>query len=175
MDLTDRKTMIEHIAQLTKASNAIEFLNIETATLALQKTMDVLKKNRPYYHWVGIYGLLSDKLYLGPFSGPPTDHLVIPVGRGVCGTAVKERTNQVIGDVSQLDNYLACNLETKSELVVLIWNEDQTEILGQIDVDGSSKNAFGKDEELFLEQVGKLLSKSLQVWLADRKKKLANP
>ncbi len=125
---------------------------------AIQNVMDYLAAHRDDYHWVGIYWLDGLTLRLGPFHGPETDHTEIPVGRGVCGTAVKDDKNQVIADVSKLDNYLACNLHTKSEIVVLIRDPKTKEILGQIDVDGRRLNQFSKEDEGFLDQVGKLLA-----------------
>jgi GAF domain-containing protein len=128
--------------------------------LALQSVMDFLHGARADYHWVGIYKLEGDTLVLGPYNGPFTDHDRIPVGRGVCGTAVAENRNQIIGDVRELTNYLACNLETRSEIVVLI-RDAQGRILGQIDVDGTRVRSFGKDEEAFLESVAALLAPRL--------------
>lgn len=125
---------------------------------AVQGVMAYLKANRPGYHWVGVYRLEGDNLILGPYVGPETDHRVIPVGRGVCGTAVAENRNQIVGDVRALSNYLACNLETRSEIVVLIRDPETTEILGQIDVDGTELNGFDSDDELFLEEVGVILA-----------------
>jgi GAF domain-containing protein len=138
----------------------------EKAQSVLGEVMKLLSQSRPHYHWVGIYGLVGDMLHLGPYCGPPTDHVRIPVGRGVCGTAVKEAKNQVIADVSQLDNYLVCNLGTHSEIVVLIWDEPREQILGQIDVDGSVRNAFGGTEEKFLEDVAILIREPVAAWLA---------
>jgi GAF domain-containing protein len=120
--------------------------------------MEYLKANRPAYHWVGVYRLEGDNLILGPYVGPETDHRVIPVGRGVCGTAVAENRNQIVGDVRALSNYLACNLETRSEIVVLIRDPETTEILGQIDVDGTELNGFDSEDEIFLEEVGVILA-----------------
>src|SRR5436853_7233248 len=75
----------------------------------------------PRFHWTGIYELFpDDMLRLGPFLGAPTDHVFIGVGHGVCGTAVAERRNMNIPDVTKFSNYLACSTETRSELVVLI-------------------------------------------------------
>lgn len=128
---------------------------------ALADAMQYLSQNRPDYYWVGIYKLEGDTLVLGPYVGPKTDHLRIPVGRGVCGTAVAEDRNQVVGDVRELDNYLACNLETRSEIVVLIREPGTGRILGQIDVDGRKVNAFGKKEEAFLTGVAELLAPHL--------------
>lgn len=124
----------------------------------IQGVMEYLKANRPAYHWVGVYRLEGDNLILGPYVGPETDHRVIPVGRGVCGTAVAENRNQIVGDVRALSNYLACNLETRSEIVVLIRDPETTEILGQIDVDGTELNGFDSEDEIFLEEVGVILA-----------------
>ncbi len=93
------------------------------------------------FHWTGIYELYPDDvLKLGPYIGAPTDHVFIGVGNGVCGTAVAERRNMNIPDVSKHANYLACSSDTKSELVVLIRDGDT--IFGQIDIDSHHIAAF---------------------------------
>lgn len=94
---------------------------------------------------------------LDEYVGEATDHVRIPVGRGVCGTAVAERSNQVIEDVRSLSNYLACSLKTRSELVVLIYALDGS-ILGQIDIDGHKVGAFDATDEAFLEELAKVLA-----------------
>jgi L-methionine (R)-S-oxide reductase len=93
-------------------------------------------------------------LVLGPFVGPPTGHTRIPVGRGVCGTAVAEARNVVVDDVRDLDNYLACSVGTRSEIVVLI--RDGGEIVGQFDVDSDDAAAFGPSDEALLERLAVL-------------------
>ncbi len=100
----------------------------------------------PRYHWVGIYLLKGDTLELGPYIGAETDHTRIQVGVGVCGTAVAMNEDQNVPDVRARENYLACSLETRSELVVLI-RDQQGKVLGQIDIDSHVLNAFGKKEE----------------------------
>lgn len=106
----------------------------------------------PKFNWVGIYVLKGKILELGPYIGAATDHKKIPVGRGVCGTAVAENADQNIPDVHSHENYLACSLETQSELVVLI-RDKKGSILGQIDIDSHSRAAFGPDEEKAVRQV----------------------
>ena len=110
----------------------------------------------PEYNWSGIYRLEGDTLILDEYVGAATDHTHIPVGRGVCGTAVSENENQVIGDVRELDNYLACSLQTRSEIVVLIRRGE--EVLGQIDIDGHTVNAFDGSDEALLEGLGSILA-----------------
>lgn len=119
----------------------------------LQRLMQYLHDRLPHFHWVGIYWLKGNELVLGPFVGPPTEHVRIPVGRGVCGTAVAENMNQIIEDVRQVENYLACNLETRSEIVVLIRHPHTGKIIGQIDVDGTEVGAFDESDEAMLEVI----------------------
>ncbi len=92
------------------------------------------------YTSVYLYMLHGDELVLEAHSGRDTDHVRIPVGKGVCGTAVATGEDQVVGDVGARENYLACNLFTRSELVVLIRRGD--EVLGQIDVDSDQVDPF---------------------------------
>jgi GAF domain-containing protein len=119
------------------------------------KAMEALSR-LPHYNWSGVYRLEGDTLVLDQYVGAATDHTHIPVGRGVCGTAVAENANQVIEDVRELDNYLACSLQTRSEIVVLI--RDGEKILGQIDIDGHTVGAFDSSDEAFLEQVAEILA-----------------
>jgi len=111
----------------------------------------------PDYNWSGIYRLEGETLILDAFNGAETDHTEIPVGRGVCGTAVAENANQVVEDVRSLTNYLACSTQTRSEIVVLIRDTAGT-ILGQIDIDGHRVGAFDASDETFLEQLALVLA-----------------
>lgn len=110
------------------------------------------------YNWSGIYRLEGETLVLDEYVGAATDHTHIPVGRGVCGTAVAERANQVIDDVRQLTNYLSCSVQTRSEIVVLIYTPEG-EILGQIDIDGHEVGAFDESDEKMLEEIAEFLAK----------------
>ena len=109
------------------------------------------------YNWSGIYRLEGETLVLDEYVGTATDHTRIAVGVGVCGTAVAEGKNQVIADVRELTNYLACSLETRAELVVLIMSPEH-EILGQIDIDGHTVGAFDSSDEAMLEAMAKILA-----------------
>jgi GAF domain-containing protein len=115
-----------------------------------------LLSHLPDYGWCGVYRLEGEMLVLDEFIGAPTEHTHIPVGRGVCGTAVAEGRNQIVDDVRAIDNYLACSLETRSEIVVLIRREGT--LLGQIDIDGHRTGAFGAEDEQFLESVAAILA-----------------
>jgi L-methionine (R)-S-oxide reductase len=107
-----------------------------------------LLESLPAYNWCGVYRLEGKMLVLDAFVGADTDHTRIPVGQGVCGTAVAENRNQIVEDVRVIPNYLACSMQTRSEIVVLIRRGE--EILGQIDVDGHSVGAFDHSDEALL-------------------------
>jgi L-methionine (R)-S-oxide reductase len=113
----------------------------------------------PGYNWSGIYRLENETLLLDEYVGAETDHAQIAIGVGVCGTAVAEDRNQVIEDVRNLTNYLACSTQTRSEIVVLI-RDLEGATLGQIDVDGHQVGAFGASDEGFLTQLAELLAKN---------------
>jgi L-methionine (R)-S-oxide reductase len=126
------------------------------------------------FNWVGIYILKGDSLELGPFLGEPTEHTEIPVGVGICGMAVAEDRDLNIPQVSVVENYLACSLETQSELVVLIRDKKQ-KILGQLDIDSHTHAAFGPEEEKAVRKVadelGKLCSRDDFVYWKENESK----
>ena len=110
----------------------------------------------PPYTSIYLYMLNDGQLELEAFAGRPTDHTTISVGNGVCGAAVATGQDQNIGDVSGLDNYIACNLQTRSELVVLIRRGDL--IIGQIDVDSDEPDPFTAEEEASVREVADALA-----------------
>jgi L-methionine (R)-S-oxide reductase len=107
----------------------------------------------PLFNWVGIYILRGDTLELGPYIGAATEHTRIKVGVGICGTAVARNEDLNVPDVSASDNYLACSIDTQSELVVLVRDQDG-QILGQIDIDSHTRNAFVPELEAAVKQIG---------------------
>jgi L-methionine (R)-S-oxide reductase len=115
------------------------------------------------YNWVGFYMLdPSDEniLVLGPFHGAPTEHVRIPVSEGICGAAVAQGETVIVDDVSADPRYLACSLETKSEIVVPI--QANGKIVGEIDIDSHALNAFGADDRSFLENCAEILGQFLE-------------
>jgi GAF domain-containing protein len=108
------------------------------------------------YTSVYMYMLHGDELVLEAHSGRDTDHVRIPVGKGVCGTAVATATDQNVPDVRARENYIACNTWTRSELVVLIRRGEL--ILGQIDVDSDEPDPFTPDEQAAVRQVADALA-----------------
>jgi L-methionine (R)-S-oxide reductase len=110
----------------------------------------------PPYTSVYMYMLQGDELVLEAFAGRETEHTRIPVGVGVCGTAVARREDQNVPDVRAVQNYIACNAWTRSELVVLIRRGDL--ILGQIDIDSDLPDPFTPDEEAAVKNVADALA-----------------
>lgn len=155
-------------SEIEKQTLAI--IETEDAETALEKLVEFLHDKMPDWHWVGIYLLVDNRLYLGPYKGEPTEHKVIEVGRGVCGTAVKEDKNQIVDDVKGLDNYIACSLGTSSEIVVLIKEGDR--VLGQFDIDSDRKGAFGKDDEVLLEKIAEIARRKVAALQARISKEL---
>ena len=122
----------------------------------LQMACDRIRDWGAPFTSVYAYMLHGDELRLEAFAGRETDHTRIPVGTGVCGTAVATKQDQNVPDVAAVGNYLACNTFTKSELVVLIRRGDH--ILGQIDIDSDVPNGFGDSEYADVKEVADALA-----------------
>src|SRR6266850_2697213 len=123
----------------------------------LRRAVEELHASNPRFHWTGIYELFPDNvLRLGPFIGAPTDHVFIAVGQGVCGTAVAERRNINVPDVSKAPNYLACSADTRSELVVLIRSDEK--IYAQVDIDSHQVAAFDEASVVRVQRVADWLA-----------------
>lgn len=125
-------------------------------TEAMTRTVEILKARLPDYTWVGIYRLFGNELVLGPFRGRPSPHTHIPLGRGICGAAAAEKTTIIVDDVNADPRYLACSLETRSEIVVPIMRG--CEVLGEIDIDSDRPSAFGAEDKRMLEVVAAVLA-----------------
>ena len=122
----------------------------------LQQAADRIRAAGAPYTSVYLYMLAGEMLVLEAYAGRPTDHTTIPVGKGVCGAAVATGKDQNVADVRARDDYLACNLDTRSELVVLIRRGEV--ILGQIDVDSDETDPFTPDEEAAVREVADALA-----------------
>lgn len=122
----------------------------------LASICDELKQMIPSYNWVGFYILNKGKLMLDSFAGEKTEHEQISLGDGLCSMAIV--TNAIVNepDVKSNGEYLACFPSTSSEIVVPVRNNGKA--IGEIDIDSDAKNAFGKDDEVFLEKVAELAS-----------------
>ncbi|HTT69092.1 MAG TPA: GAF domain-containing protein [Gemmatimonadales bacterium] len=127
-----------------------------TLDTVLERTVEALQSGFPHYTGVYIYWLDGDTLVLRAFRGRPTEHVRIPVGVGICGRAARERQTVVVDDVGSDPAYLACSIETRSEMVVPVMRG--TQVLGEIDIDSDVKAAFTADDRKFLEQLAFLIA-----------------
>jgi GAF domain-containing protein len=130
------------------ATNASE--TIENRLLNICK---LLESHVDYYNWVGFYFRNGDKeeLKLGPYVGEPTDHTIIPFGKGICGQVAVSNQNFVVPDVAAQDNYIACSITVKAEIVIPIFVNGEN--IGQIDIDSNTPDPFTEADERFLEFV----------------------
>ena len=132
--------------------------NAATADEAMKAAVAMLKE-KPDYSWVGIYLLDGNELVLGPFEGRPSPHTRIPLGRGICGAAAAEKATIIVDDVNADPRYLACSVETRSEIVVPIMKDDgSNDVLGEIDIDSDRLAAFDATDQKMLEAVAALLA-----------------
>ncbi|MBC9795929.1 GAF domain-containing protein [Sinomicrobium weinanense] len=133
-----------------------------TVDARLTGICELLKKNIPYYDWVGFYFKNGDKeeLKLRAFAGEPTDHTIIPFGKGICGQVAVSNANFVVPDVKAQDNYIACSIYVKAEIVVPLFVNGEN--IGQIDIDSHTADPFTEEDERFLEFVNGEVSKVLR-------------
>jgi len=125
----------------------------------LLKICELLETHIDYYNWVGFYFKNGDKLELklGPYVGEPTDHTIIPFGKGICGQVAVSNQNFVVPDVAAQDNYIACSITVKAEIVIPIFVNGEN--VGQIDIDSNTPDPFTEADERFLEFVCKEVAK----------------
>jgi GAF domain-containing protein len=124
---------------------------------AMRQAVNLLKEQMPDYSWIGIYTLEGDELVLGPYRGKPSPHTRIPLNQGICGAAAGTKETIIVDDVDADPRYLACSLETRSEIVVPIMRG--ADVLGEIDIDSDKKAAFGLADRELLEAVAALLAR----------------
>ena len=129
------------------------FVDHTNTSSTLQNICDYLKKSISYYDWVGFYFKNGDKeeLKLAEFTGEPTEHTIIPFGKGICGQVAVSNENFVVQDVSEQDNYISCGWKVKSEIVIPIFMNGEN--VGQIDIDSHTANPFIPQDEELLEYV----------------------
>jgi L-methionine (R)-S-oxide reductase len=127
----------------------------------MQAVCDLLQANVDTYDWVGFYMAHETEptLHLWNQAGEPTDHTVIPFGKGICGQVAVSNSNFVVDDVHAQDNYIACSIHVKSEIVIPMFKKGKN--IGQIDIDSNTPNAFNEEDERFLEWINELVAAQL--------------
>lgn len=136
-------------------------VNAEPTTAdVLARAVELLHDRFDHHSWVGVYLVDDGDLVLGPWKGPEaTEHVRIPIGEGICGSAAASGVTEVVDDVAVDDRYLACFAGTRSEIVVPIHVRGR--VVGEIDIDSDDPAAFGESDRVFLELVARMLSTRL--------------
>jgi len=116
----------------------------------LKGVCQLLQDNLEAYDWVGFYFANHDTrtLHLSAYVGEPTDHMTIPFGKGICGQVAESNSNFVVADVNAQDNYIACSITVKAEIVIPLFIDGVN--VGQIDIDSKTIDPFTKADEEFL-------------------------
>lgn len=139
----------------------IEKLLDEKGKESLSDICELLQQNIQHYNWVGFYFMNNESriLEIGPYAGAETEHTRIPYGKGICGQVAESGETFIVQDVTAQDNYIACSIETKSEIVLPIYKGDQ--LIAQLDIDSHYASPFTEDDQDLLkkicDRVGKVL------------------
>ncbi|MGM0635767.1 MAG: GAF domain-containing protein [Bacteroidota bacterium] len=145
------ENLLTEIDQILQTSNS-SYKN------SLTKICQLLENRINYYDWVGFYFKNGDRkeLKLLCYEGNETDHNIIPFGKGICGQVAETNQNFLVDDVAAQDNYIACSIHVKSELVVPLFIKNEN--IGQIDIDSHQRKAFSKKDEDFLVEVNRKIA-----------------
>ncbi len=140
-----------------------EFIEKSVKKLSFEKSLkfvcDYLQKNINGYDWVGFYFHNEERLILKTYTGLKTDHTIIPFGKGICGQTAQSNNPIIVKDVNKENNYLSCNINVKSEIVVPLFKDKKN--IGQIDIDSNTLNRFNNEDLNFLKKINSLLSKKI--------------
>jgi len=147
------KLLIKQLKELLNP-NDHELSNLSNLTSALKQTFNKIS-------WVGFYIYDKEKLYLGPFQGKVAC-TTIEIDKGVCGTAAAKRETIVVADVEKFSGHIACDSDSKSEIVLPIINKDG-ELFGVLDLDSSEYNSFNETDKIYLEEICKFLVEEILI------------
>jgi len=143
-----------------EAENKIKDMLASEIPDKLQQIVDFLYASFDNYSWIGIYIVEGNNLILGPWNGlEATEHVKIPIGKGICGSAAATGKTEVIADVNDDNRYLSCFVSTKSEIVVPIKKDGK--IIAEIDIDSDKRDAFSIEDEEFLEKIADMLAEHI--------------
>jgi len=141
-----KNILLEQIKSLTRVDLPL-ITNLSNSSAILNQLENI--------NWCGFYLVKNKMLYLGPFQGEPAC-TSIPFGKGVCGTAAKEKRTIIVDDVNKFDGHIACSSLSKSEIVVPIIKDN--EVVAVIDIDSPIYSRFSKEEEKILQEIAEYLS-----------------
>ncbi len=151
--------LTDELTNLADSANSAEHL----MTTIVERLQDVLK----HYNWVGFYMLEEGEngaepmLVLGPYVGAETPHKRIPLHQGICGAAVSSAQTVVVDDVNADPRYLACSIETKSEIVAPVFVNGK--VVGELDIDSHTPAAFTGDDRQLVEHCASLVGRYLEM------------
>ena len=148
--MTDYKALNEQLGALTEGI-PYQVANLANASALLWEHLDVV-------NWAGFYMMEDGALVLGPFQGK-TACIRIPVGKGVCGTAVKENATQRVADVHAFPGHIACDCASRSEIVVPI--RKNGEVIGVLDIDSPVEDRFTEEDQAGLEEFVRILERAV--------------
>jgi|TARA_B100000768_G_C11189796_1_gene336796 GAF domain-containing protein len=153
MSLSKQSILLEKVKKVLSISN-------KNILDSLKECCDLLRESFDHFSWVGFYfaDFKAKTLHLKAFSGIPTKHTSIRFGKGICGQVAVSNQNFMVPDIRYQDNYIACSIDVKSELVVPLFFEEKN--IGQIDIDSDKINPFSLEDELLLEACCGLISKT---------------
>lgn len=152
------QTLADELTELATSATSAEHL----MTMIVERLQDLLR----HYNWVGLY-MVDDgdagtepMLVLGPYVGAATPHIRIPLNQGICGAAVSLEQTVVVDDVNSDPRYLACSIETKSEIVAPIFVDGK--VVGELDIDSHIPAAFTDDDRTLVEHCASLVGRYLE-------------
>lgn len=155
---TQQQELAQEIDTLAEAADAVDDL--------MSTIVGRLQERLAHFHWVGFYmvekGVPGEEpmLVLGPYVGAETPHKRIPLNQGICGAAVTHGETVVVDDVNADPRYLACSIETKSEIVAPIFVNGA--VVGELDIDSHLPAAFGPDDRRLVEHCASLVGRFLE-------------
>ena len=155
---TNYQQLAKELAAISEPANDAEDL--------MSVIVERLRERLPHYDWVGFYMIEKDEpgedpmLVLGPYVGAVTPHKRIPLNQGICGAAVSSGRTVVVDDVNADPRYLACSLETKSEIVAPVCVKGKA--VGELDIDSHTPAAFTDDDRKLVEHCARLVGSYLE-------------
>jgi GAF domain-containing protein len=146
-----------YVNEYSLIEKKIKNLNLKDS---LNFICEFLQKNIKGYDWVGYY-FHNDKnqLVLKTYFGLKTDHTIIPFGKGICGQTAESNMHIIVDDVNDEENYISCNIDVKSEIVVPLFSNNKN--IGQIDIDSNTLGRFTLDDLKFLKKINILIAKKI--------------
>ncbi len=145
MDKNEKQQKYETLIEQVKA-----FAESERDEIALMANVAAIVHEAFHFWWTGFYRVAGQELVLGPFQGPVACTR-IKFGRGVCGTAWKEKRSIVVEDVEKFPGHIACSSASRSEIVVPIFSNG--EVVAELDIDSENLATFDETDKLYLEKI----------------------